>query len=143
MSRILLTAAVLCSAALPSRLEAQADSSLLTIDRIYGSPEFRSASFGPASWLGDGSAYTPLEPAAGGGQDLIRYDVERGTREVLVSASQLTPSGATAPLEMDSYSWSPNGRMLLLFTNTQPVWRMNTRGDYWVFDRTAGTLRKL
>ena len=33
--------------------------------------------------------------------------------------------------------------MLLVFTNTQPVWRLNTRGDYWVLDRTSGKLRQL
>jgi dipeptidyl-peptidase-4 len=122
----------------------QTDSSLLTIDRIYGSAEFRPASFGPASWLGDGSAYTTLEPSVSGdGQELIRYDAARGTREVLVSTRQLTPAGATAPLDVESYSWSPDGRMLLIFTNTRPVWRMNTRGDYWVLDRTTGALRQL
>jgi dipeptidyl-peptidase-4 len=122
----------------------QADSTLLTVDRIYASAEFRPESFGPAHWLPDGSAYTTVEPSAhGGGQDLIRYDAARGTREVLVAARQLVPPDATAPLEIDGYSWSPDGRMLLVFTNSQPVWRMNTRGDYWIFDRTAGTLRKL
>ena len=33
--------------------------------------------------------------------------------------------------------------MLLVFTNTRPVWRLNTRGDYWVLDRAAHKLRKL
>ena len=28
----------------------------------------------------------------------------------------------------------PTTSMLLIFTNTQPVWRLNTRGDYWVLD---------
>ena len=43
------------------------DSTLLTVDRIYASPEFRSGSFGPLAWLADGSAYTTLERPAGGG----------------------------------------------------------------------------
>ena len=37
----------------------------------------------------------------------------------------------------------PTARRLLVFTNTQPVWRLNTRGDYWVLDRASGELRKL
>src|SRR5439155_6219407 len=55
----------------------------------------------------------------------------------------LTPKGATAPLDVQDYSWSPDGRMLLVFTNTKPVWRLNTRGDYWVLDRKSGGLRQL
>jgi dipeptidyl-peptidase-4 len=122
----------------------QADSSLLTIGRIYGSGEFASQPFGPARWLADGSAYTTLEPDSGhAGQDLVRYDVEQGTRSVLVSSRQLVSVGDSVPLEVKDYSWSPDGDMLLVFTNTRPVWRLNTRGDYWVLDRASGKLRQL
>jgi dipeptidyl-peptidase 4 len=122
----------------------EADSTLLTLTRVYGSGEFATKKFGPSRWLGDGSAYTTLEPAADGqGEDLIRYDVESGRREVMVTARELTPRGADAPLAVEDYAWSPNGRKLLVFTNTRPVWRLNTRGDYWVLDRANGALRQL
>ncbi len=122
----------------------QTDPSRLTVQRIYASPEFFSQPFGPSRWLDDGSAYTTIEPSAdGAGQDIVRYDVEQGSREVLVAASQLVPQGAEEPLDIEDYAWSPDGSKLLVFTNTQPVWRLNTRGDYWVLDRTAGGLRKL
>jgi dipeptidyl-peptidase 4 len=72
----------------------QPDSSLLTVQRIYGSAEFRSQTFGPARWLGDGSAYTTLEEAdSEGGQNLVRYDSERGARQVLLVARQSFPRG--------------------------------------------------
>ena len=32
---------------------------------------------------------------------------------------------------------------LLIFTNSARVWRSNTRGDYWVLDLKANSLRKL
>lgn len=130
---------------LPRAAPAQrADSSLLTLTRIYGSGEFAPQPFGPSRWLGDGAAYTTLEPGEGGrGQDIVRYDVETGRRETLVAARELTPNGAEDPLEVEDHAWSPDQRMLLVFTNTQPVWRLNTRGDYWVLDRTGGGLRRL
>jgi dipeptidyl-peptidase-4 len=85
-----------------------------------------------------------VEPAAAGpGQDLVRYDVERGSREVLVPASRLVPPGGSEPIHIQDYAWSPDGTQLLVFTNTQPVWRLNTRGDYWVLDRPSGKLRQL
>jgi dipeptidyl-peptidase-4 len=122
----------------------QTDPSRLTVQRIYGSPEFAAKPFGPSRWLGDGSAYTTVEPPAeGAGQEIVRYDVERGSREVLVSARQLVPRGASAPLDIEDYAWSPDGNKVLVFTNTQPVWRLNTRGDYWVLDRASGELRQL
>jgi dipeptidyl-peptidase-4 len=128
----------------PSAAAQQADSSLLTLTRVYGSSEFATQKFGPSRWLGDGSAYTTLEPTAGGeGSDLIRYDVESGRRELMVTARELTPRGADGPLTVEDYAWSPDGRKLLVFTNTRPVWRLNTRGDYWVLDRANGALRQL
>jgi dipeptidyl-peptidase 4 len=122
----------------------QTDPSRLTVQRIYGSGEFAAKPFGPSRWLAEGAAYTTLEPAPeGGGQELVRYDVEKGGREVLVSARQLVPPGETDPIQIQDYAWSPDGKQLLIFTNTEPVWRLNTRGDYWVLDRGTGALRKL
>ena len=83
----------LLTLALPARAQ-QTDSSLLSVQRIYGTREFRSQSFGPARWLGDGSSYTTLEGSeADKGQNLVRYDSERGGREVLVAARQFVPQG--------------------------------------------------
>jgi dipeptidyl-peptidase-4 len=124
---------------------AQEDPSLLSARRIYATTEFRPEGFGPARWLGDGSSYTTLEPAGGNGpgRDLVRYQTERGTREVMVAASQLTPPGETAPLLIEDYAWSPDQHLLLIYTNSRQVWRLNTRGDYWVLDRRTGALRRL
>jgi dipeptidyl-peptidase-4 len=130
--------------AAPAPALSQQDTSLLTVGRIYGSPEFAPDRFGPARWLGTGSAYTTLEPADdGNGDDIVRYDVEKGSRMVWVPARTLIPQGDSVPLEIEDYSWSPDGNELLVFTNTKPVWRLNTRGDYWILDRPSGKLTKL
>src|SRR5687768_18619266 len=89
----------------------QDDPSRLTIGRIFQTPEFAPQPFGPSRWLGDGSSYTTIEPAADGpGADLVRYDVERGAREVLVASRLLVPPGDSLPLEIEGYSWSPDGK---------------------------------
>jgi dipeptidyl-peptidase-4 len=122
----------------------QADPSRLTIDRLYASADFRGETFGPTRWLDGGTAYTTLETAASGkGRDLVRYETATAARSILVTAAQLTPAGAAQPLEVEDYDWSPDGAKLLVFTESRPVWRQNNRGDYWVLDRSAGTLRKL
>lgn len=125
-------------------LAQQPDSSQLTLARIYASPEFRADYFGPSRWVDGGAGYTTLEPGAGNkGQDVVRYDTEKGTRQVLVPASQLVPPGATEPLDIEDYAWSPDAKYLLVFTNSRPVWRQNNRGDYWLLERASGRLRKL
>jgi dipeptidyl-peptidase-4 len=138
----LLLAALLPIATLP--LAAQDDPSRLTVQRIFASQEFRPDFFGPARWLDQGVAYTTLEKAAeGSGRDIVRYETSSGARTVHVSARALTPAGDTTAIDIENYDWSADGTRLLVFTNSKPVWRQNNRGDYWVLDRTSGTLRKL
>lgn len=121
------------------------DSSLLTVDRIFLEREFSTERFGRVQWLDDGSGYVILEPSpsVNRGRDIVKYDPVSGQRKVLVAADHLIPSGSSEPLEIDGYSWSQDGKKLLVFTNSQRIWRRNTRGDYWVLDLASGKLNRL
>ncbi len=145
-----LTAVVIAfgvAAALATPFAALADereSATKLIARLMASGEFRAKTFRGGEWLGNGDSYLALEPAANGeGIGIVRYQTSTGTRDILVSASRLTPSGEKAPLPVEDYSFSPDGHQLLVFTNSQTVWRQNTRGDYWVLDLTNGASRRL
>jgi len=118
---------------------------VLTLDRIFAGHEFAAERFGPARWLSDGETYVTLEPSveAKAGRDLVLYRAETGKREVLVSAAKLVPPGASEPLAIEDYAWSPDGKVLIVFTNSKRVWRQNTRGDFWTYDLAVGRLRQL
>ena len=118
---------------------------ILTLDRIFGSREFSAERFGPARWMGDGESYTTLEPSAEHktGRDLVLYEAETGKRRVLVAAARLVPAGASEPLPVEDYAWAPDGKVLIIFTNSKRVWRQNTRGDFWTYDLRTGRLGKL
>ena len=118
---------------------------LLSLERIFVAKEFAPERFGPARWMKDGNSYTTVEKSetVRDGKDIVLYSAETGKREILVSASRLIPSGESAPLQIENYEWSADGKLLLIFTNTQRVWRQNTRGDYWVLDLASSKLKKL
>ena len=138
--------AVLLSAAAVS---AQTSDRLKTLDdqlgRIFVSSEYSVPRFGPARWLPDGTAYTTVEKSADRADawDIVRYEAATGTRSIVLAGTRLVPPGASAPLGIDNYAWSPDGKRLLIFTNTKKVWRDNTRGDYWILDLASGSLKKL
>jgi dipeptidyl-peptidase 4 len=115
-----------------------------TITLIF-TGEFSEPFSAPPGWFEGGQSYITMEPAADGhGRDLIKYDTATGkNREVMIRAAQLTPEGAKEPLETAGVSWSKDNQRVLIFTNTRRVWRTNSRGDYWFFDRTTGKLKKL
>jgi dipeptidyl-peptidase 4 len=139
--------AIAIAALLVTAVSAQQDERLAAlnaqIDRIYKDSEYALPRFGPARWMDDGSAYTIVEPAPNGGSDLVRYDAAGGARSVLISSAQLTPAGGQKPLAISDYVWSDDGARLLIFTNTRKVWRLNTRGDYWVLNLKDGSLKQI
>ena len=116
-----------------------------TMRRIFASADFAPQRFGPARWIENGTAYTTVETSAANpdASDIVRYETATGVRSVYISARQLVPSGATEALDFDDYAWSADGNLLLLFTNTERVWRQNSRGDYWVLNRKTGAMKKL
>lgn len=122
----------------------ESDPGKLTLERIFSSREFFSARFGPARWLDEGRGYTTVETSeSGSGDDIVRYETSSGDREILVSAEHLIPPGQSSPLTFDDYVWSPDKRYLMIFTNTERVWRANTRGDYWLVDLKTWKMHKL
>jgi len=112
---------------------------------LFEKSAYRLKSFGPARWIDGGARYTTVEPSKDlpSGREIIEYDTATAARKVLVSAATLLPAGAKTPLSIDDYVWSPDNKQMLIFTNTKKVWRLNTRGDYWLLDLPTGKLKKL
>ncbi len=138
-----LSCACVLAACLGGLLQAQELST--TLNAIFNKHEYDSKRFGPARWLDQGAKYTTVEPSTtvSDGQDIVEYETATGKRTVLVSAEKLRPASGAAAMKIDDYSWSTDNKQLLIFTNTKKVWRLNTRGDYWVLDLTSGHMKKL
>jgi dipeptidyl-peptidase-4 len=124
----LLLVPCLVSAQDPARLDAH---------RIT-SREFAPATFGPARWL-DGGHYATLEPKPGTPVlELVRYDAVAGARTVLVTAAMLWVAARGNALTIEDYAFSPDGRRMLVFSDSERVWRQNTRGEYHVLPLDGG-----
>jgi dipeptidyl-peptidase-4 len=135
------------------------DNQKLSVEAIFKDESYEAREPGTIRWLKDGSGYTALETQedykdkepekdADGEeikapQDIVLYDPETLDRTILISASQLTPSDEDRALVVDDYHWSDDRGKLLVYTNSQRVWRTNSRGDYWVLDIDSGDLWQL
>ncbi len=100
-------------------------------------PAFMKAQ-GGIHWAKDGSSYFEVNEG-----DLVQFVLPQNTRNVVLTKTQLTPAGQDRPLAVRDFSFTADDKKILLFTNTRKVWRLHTRGDYWVFDRNTNTLRQL
>lgn len=90
------------------------------------------------NWTADGSAYLQIHDGS-----IIQTDVKTGSETVIVKKEQLTPEGSETPLAFNIYSFSPDYKTLLIFTNTEKVWRYHTRGDYWILEIGSNKLSQL
>jgi dipeptidyl-peptidase-4 len=115
------------------------------LQRIFDSGAFAPKPFGPARWIRNGDAFTTLEASTAipGSRDIVEHNTATGARTVLVAAAQLKPPKADKPLTIEDYRWDRDYQRLLIFTESKRTWRTNSRGDYWLYDRKASTLKKL
>jgi len=99
-----------------------------------------TAQFGSETqWSKDGNAYYEVQD-----EGLAQLDARGAAKPVvLLSKAQLTPAGQSAPLAVRRFTLSGDGTKILLSTNTKKVWRYDTRGDYWLFDRKSQQLSQL
>lgn len=131
-------------AALGSEESKEKPNPLLSLDRLYGKPEFSAKSYG-VKWLEAGQGYVRLEKskATKEARDIVRVDPATGKREILVAAKALIPAGKKKPLAVSGYTFTKDLAKVLIYTNTRRVWRVHSRGDYWVLDRASGKLHQL
>jgi dipeptidyl-peptidase 4 len=122
----LLVLAAPVAAQIPERLDG-------ALRAIYGQGQYSAESFGPVVWLDNGTRYATI-----GGAGLTAYDTASGTATTLATPDQLNPAGT-----VDGFSVSADASKVLLFTNTRRVWRLNTRGDYWVLDLRTHKLQQI
>lgn len=99
---------------------------------------FSFAQRGGSNWTADGNGTYQVEKNA-----IVKVDFKTKARETIVSSELLKPSGASQPLSVRSFAFSNDYNSVLIFTNTQRVWRYDTRGDYWVLDLKTKALKQL
>lgn len=90
------------------------------------------------NWSNDGDSYFKIEE-----NQLVRYTLPKHEKELVLSKAQLTPKGSSQAIEVAYFAFSENQDKMLLFTNTQKVWRLHTRGVYWVYNFETKSLNQI
>lgn len=103
-------------------------SQALTLESIFRDRGFESDRMGAMQWLPDGKSYSVVENGT-----IYKIDIESGLKSVLVPVD----------LEIESYQFTADLSDLIIFTNSQRVWRYNTKGDYYHLNMQSGKLSKI
>jgi dipeptidyl-peptidase 4 len=89
-------------------------------------------------WSKDGNSYFTTESNA-----IVQYQLPLFQQIVIADQLKLTPKGQNDALHVRSFSFSEDGKKILIYTNSKKVWRQDTRGDYWLLDLTNNSLKQL
>jgi dipeptidyl-peptidase-4 len=89
-------------------------------------------------WNKNGDGYFAAE-----GNAIVHYQLPSFERSIVVDSSMLIPKGKMNALRVRSFSFSDDGKKVLIYTNAKRVWRYDTKGDYWVLDVTNNSLKQL
>ncbi len=97
-----------------------------------------NAQQGAMRWAKEGNAHFKIE-----GDELVHYTLPTNSKTIIASKAMLTPDGQSQSLRLRNYAFSEDQNLLLIYTNTKKVWRLDTRGDYWVLNLKTKALKKL
>lgn len=134
-------AVLVCTAA---AISSNAQDNRLTLEDIYRNHAYTAKGVSAFRWADEGHSFLTTEHNdSTGGQDIVLNDVRTGAKTVLVPASSLIPEGWDRPLQINGYTWSPDGSQLMVYTDARRVWRTAKRGNYWLYTPATGELRRL
>jgi len=131
----------------------------ITNEALFKRWEYNPKRPGVVRWSSKGANFTALETAKGYEdaklekdrygddiklyEEIVQYDPATLDRKILISLAQLTPKGSDKALVVDSYKWSKDRKLVLIYTNAEYVWRDKTRGEYWVLNLSNDDLWQL
>ena len=88
-------------------------------------------------WTADGGSYYAVEK-----KEIVKIELPSQNKTVFISRKQLiTKNGDT--IVPRSFQLSTDGKLALIYTNAQKVWRYPTRGDYWLLNLATGDLKQM
>ncbi len=89
-------------------------------------------------WSRDGNVFYQIEK-----NELVLYQLPTESKSIILTNQDLVPKEENSPLALTDFYFSPDEKKILLYANAQRVWRINTKGDYWLYDLATKTLKQL
>jgi dipeptidyl-peptidase-4 len=122
-----------------ARAQPAAGPSRLTLEKLFASPEFFGESFTGGRWADGGAVLRSVESdAEAGTTSLVELDLTTGRRRTLIDGARLEKPDGEGLISVEDYAYSADGTKALLYTDSEQVWRLNTKGVYYVVDVATG-----
>lgn len=111
---------------------------LLVLIVIVYSISINAQRGGALKWNEAGNAYYTTEKG-----EIVKYNLPDFNKVVLVEKSALATHDSKAEFTIKNFFVSNNEQVFLIFTNTKKVWRYESRGDYFIYNKSTNSLQQL
>lgn len=111
---------------------------LLTVFAILIASSLMAQPPSGTKWTRDGNGYYAVVD-----NEIVQYALPALDKKTIVPRESLIPKNGTTPLSIRNFFFSGDDKQILIYTNTQQVWRYDTRGDYWLLNLADKSLKKL
>jgi len=119
----------------------QPDTSALTLEAIHANRSFAPDRFRGGRWADEGPVVTYIQSAdTGDVTHLMRYNLETEARTQVIDGTNLYAQDVGRIVPIQDYAFGPENEKVLIYTDSKEVWRANTKGFYYVYDRSEQTL---
>ena len=141
MPRLLLLSLLLVVGVVPAAAQQDADAVELSLETLFNSATFSGRGFQGGQWAEAGPVVRYIErDRDAGATHLMEYNLETDTRTRLIDGSSLKKPDGEGLLQIEGYAYSDDRSKVLLYTDSERVWRLNTKGFYYLYDLADGTL---
>ncbi|MFQ5569056.1 MAG: S9 family peptidase [Rhodothermales bacterium] len=107
----------------------------LTLEDIHFSRKFTGSFFRGGRWADEGPVVWYIEQDdESEASHLVSYNLETDERTRLIDGAKLHAADVDRLIRIENYQYSQDGTKVLLYTDSERVWRQNTKGYYYVFD---------
>ena len=112
----------------------------LTLETLFASPEFYGDGFQGGRWAESGAKLLYVDTDDAGATSLVELDLTTDQRRTVIDGSDLRTPDGEGLLEIEDYEASADGSKTLLYTDSERVWRLNTKGYYYILDNESGAV---
>ena len=105
----------------------------LTLEDIFSTEKYVAENVENIRWLPDGSAFTYTDNNKTSELlDIYKHDVESGNTTLLLSGIDLKYNNK--PIKMSDYSWTTDGKYLLIEGPEKEIWRHSRQAPFYLYE---------
>jgi dipeptidyl-peptidase 4 len=114
----------------------------LTLEEIFLSDKFKGKTINNIQWKPDGTSFTFTKNNEETNlADIYEHSISAGEEKLLAAGSDLVYN--ESPIKMSKYSWTDDGKYLLITGPETAIWRHSKQAPYFLFEVNTQTLTPL